>query len=469
MSNYRTEMNIPVTRDARTFEQRRRDMLSNLERRTTTSTSTMSQKQVISGTDPMISRAGSDTTASSLTADTGLSGSHHSLIRGRDDWDQEVDRWIAETRSRWNEDMRRMRQDMFALEPVDDFGLDRWGHMDSIYPFDRPGEPSSMMAQMEREMQSLRQKMDSMGPLSGTTRIMGPGSSTIQSSSSRITTSSSTSSSVQHSRTVNGVTTGTSSHSAMSSTSHGPGQPQLSLSGAPGSLIPQSPVSGGMNFLKDAYELDEDGQVHFKVRFDAKDFAPEDIDVTTVENRLTVHAKKNIQSGSSSTSKEFCRTIDLPRSIDHEKFRCNLTEDGVLILDAPVKDQSYKHITFRDDHQLGIKPRSEPLESSRTNKLMTLGVSGPTVLKDAGDGRKLHLEVPVDPAFKAEDLCVRMDENRIIVSGKQETGKDQREGSSSVREFTKSYEIPETVDPFSVTALLSGTTLIIEAPLLHTV
>lgn len=97
------------------------------------------------------------------------------------------------------------------------------------------------------------------------------------------------------------------------------------------------------------------------------------------------------------------------------------------------------------------------------------GISGPTVLKDAGNGRKLHLEVPVDPVYKAEDLCVRMDENRIIVSGKQEAGNDKTGGSGSTREFTKSYEVPETVDPFSVTALLSGTTLIIEAPLLHTV
>lgn len=156
--------------------------------------------------------------------------------------------------------------------------MDRWGPMGSIHPFDRPIEPTSMMAKMEREMQSLRQKMDSMGPISGTTRIMGPGGSTIKSSSSRITTSSSTTSSgdprnmvtksnveesVQHSRTVNGVTTGTSSHSSVSSTSHGPEQLQLTHSGAPGALLPQSPVSGGMNFLKDAYELDEDGQVGY--------------------------------------------------------------------------------------------------------------------------------------------------------------------------------------------------------------
>lgn len=67
-------------------------------------------------------------------------------------------------------------------------------------------------------------------------------------------------------------------------------------------------------------------QVHFKVRFDAKDFSPEDIDVTTVGNRLTVHAKKTTKTNQSSSNREFSRTIDLPQSIDHEKFSCTMTE-----------------------------------------------------------------------------------------------------------------------------------------------
>ncbi|RTG81976.1 uncharacterized protein DC041_0011288, partial [Schistosoma bovis] len=46
------------------------------------------------------------------------------------------------------------------------------------------------------------------------------------------------------------------------------------------------------DFLKDAYEIGEDGKVHFKVRFDAQGFAPQDINVTSSENRVTVHAKK---------------------------------------------------------------------------------------------------------------------------------------------------------------------------------
>ncbi|KAF6771014.1 hypothetical protein AHF37_10325 [Paragonimus kellicotti] len=106
MAANRTELNIPVRRDARTFEQRRKDMLTNLERRTSTRLSDRSGAvHTVSST--------SDAAASSLTPDSTLSGSH---FRSRDDWDEEVDRWIGESRRRFNEEMRRMRQDMFALE-----------------------------------------------------------------------------------------------------------------------------------------------------------------------------------------------------------------------------------------------------------------------------------------------------------------------------------------------------------------
>ncbi|KAF7259757.1 hypothetical protein EG68_02969 [Paragonimus skrjabini miyazakii] len=473
MATNRTELNIPVRRDARTFEQRRKDMLTNLERRTSTRLSDRSGAvHTVSST--------SDTAASSLTPDSTLSGSH---FRSRDDWDEEVDRWIGESRRRFNEEMRRMRQDMFALEPMDEFELDSWNKMGSIRPFETGGEHSSMLDRMERKMESLRQQMDSLSTIGSSPRLAGPVGSNVQSSSSRITTTSTTSTSssgdprgvktqsnvkesVQHSRTVNGVTTGTSSQSTVSSSATGPEALRLTENVTPGSLLPQSSVSGGvMDFLKDAYELDEDGQVHFKVRFNAKDFAPEDIDVTTVENRLTVHAKKTFKSGSTESSKEFCRTIDLPRSIDHEHFQCHLTEDGVLILDAPVKAPDYQSITFDKDHQLSIRPKSEfTTGSTRSAALVPLGVAGPTIMKDGITGRKLHMEVPVDSIYTAEDLCVRMDANQITVSGKHG-------GSGGVprNEFTRSYEIPETVDPFSVVAQLCGTTLIIEAPLLCTV
>lgn len=462
MDKFRSEVNIPVSRDSRTFEQHRKDMLNKLERSYSKRDNTYT----------------SDTTASTLMSEPGFNKTFRSH---RDEWDEEVNRWIADTRSRWSEDMKRKRQSMFALEPVDEFDLDHWGNFSSLHQMD---DPAVMMEQMERRMESLRQKMDSMTPYSSST-FGGPTNTSMRSSAtSRITSSTSVSNSAdprgtitksnvieatKQTRTINGETTSTSGHSSMSASSTGGDGTRILQTTTPGTLIPQTSMSGGvMDFLKDAYELGDDGQVHFKVCFDCKNFAPDDIDVTTVDNRLTVNAKKTSISGTSSNAREFCRTIDLPRSIDHENFQCHLTEDGVLILDAPVKAPDYTSITFKEDRQLGIrpKPESELQNTLKTNSTPTLSVtgrSGPTILKDGANGRKLHLEVNVDPMYKAEELCVRVDANKIIVSGKHTNE------SNATAEFSQSYEIPETVDPFTVTAQLIGTSLIIEAPLLCTV
>ncbi|CAH8827811.1 unnamed protein product [Trichobilharzia szidati] len=319
MDNYRTEINIPVSRDSRTFEQRRKDMLNNLERSYSKHSRTDVHKQH-SGTE---------------SSTVPLSDRH------LDDWDDEVNRWISDTRSKWSEDMKRMRQSMFALEPVDDFDLDHWGNFEPIHSLD---DPSTMMEQMERRMESLRQKMGTMSNF-GTPHFSGPNSSTMQTSSSRVVSSTSHSAgsdpknmvtksnvveSTQHKRIVDGETITSSSHSSSSSNTAGAGPTGIknNVVHMPETLLSQTSVpSGMMDFLKDAYELGDDGKVHFKVRFDAKDFAPEDIEVTTVDNHLRVHAKKSIKSGNTTTVREFHRSVDLPRSIDHEHFQCHLTEN----------------------------------------------------------------------------------------------------------------------------------------------
>ncbi|VEL41324.1 unnamed protein product [Protopolystoma xenopodis] len=91
-SSYHSELNIPVKKDPRTFEQQRDDMFSKLER----SYSSSSKSTVTEGSKP-----------------TGLI---KSSAGDAEDWDSEVSRWISESRKRWGRDLSRMRQDMFALE-----------------------------------------------------------------------------------------------------------------------------------------------------------------------------------------------------------------------------------------------------------------------------------------------------------------------------------------------------------------
>lgn len=146
-------------------------------------------------------------------------------------------------------------------------------------------DPSAMMERMERQMESFRQKMDSMSVAPDYHNYGNfPGhhsSSSSHSSSSRVVTSKSASSgmdpnkmvtesnmieSSKESVTIDGQTTSSSSHSSSSKTSTGLNNLKNNdnSNNTPGSLI-SSPTAnlneGVMDFLKDAYELGEDGKV----------------------------------------------------------------------------------------------------------------------------------------------------------------------------------------------------------------
>lgn len=137
---------------------------------------------------------------------------------------------------------------------------------------------------MERRMQAMREQMDRQMGIMGTGGSMGtpmglPSTGGHHQVSSHFTSSStrtindggvvkSNTSTTQESRqTVDGVTTGTKSHSSASNTSKlGAGgisaDRQILTSAAPGAVIPATPGSAGvMDFLSNAYEVGDDGLV----------------------------------------------------------------------------------------------------------------------------------------------------------------------------------------------------------------
>ncbi|CAH8465224.1 unnamed protein product [Heterobilharzia americana] len=343
-------VDIPVHKESRTFEQHRREMLTGLQHRHK------------GGKRPKL----------------GIS-LHH------DRWSDVVDNWVDSSWRSWDDEIRRLKCGMFALLPLDTFGLK------DAFP-----DPFDLMNQMELEVEEIRNRIG----------------------------------------------------------------------------MNKAPVTGSLtDFLKDAYEVGEDAKLHFKVRFDAKGFEPENIKVNSTENRVTVYAKKVSESGSSKSSREFCRMIELPRTIDPSHMRCRLTDDGVLMLEAPVKSPDYESITFTDNRQLGIHPKStDQVQSVPSSKTLAVkGVFGPMIWEDEANGKYLHVEVPVDSVYKPEDLCVNVDSNRVVVSGRTYEADDdcsnKKRNRSSHAEFTHSYEIPETIDPLSVSAQLLGNRLVLEAPL----
>ncbi|KAL3321066.1 Heat shock protein [Cichlidogyrus casuarinus] len=256
--------------------------------------------------------------------------------------------------------------------------------------------------------------------------------------------------------TVNGVTTARAAQS--SSESHGPmGSRGMALSGGPMS-------KKQLNFIRDSYEIGADGQLHFKAMFDAKEFHPEDINVTTMDNVMTVTAKADGTNAGDGfvTRGEISRQIQLPRLIDHTKFVCTLTQDGVLVLDAPVNAPDYNSITFDSDHNLAIRARPGP--QNRTTRDVTFAnddlISSSSSLNSkltddtTISQKRLHLEVPIPPGFNAQDICVSADDSQLYVTAKRD----------GMEQFKRSFALPRAVDTLSITAEMFDKQLIIEAP-----
>ncbi|KAF7261813.1 hypothetical protein EG68_00927 [Paragonimus skrjabini miyazakii] len=378
MSN--KEIVIPVKRDERTFEKRRRDMVSNLER----SRNQCSNMDIVP--------------ASSVSVMPRRSQGWYP--RG---WFDGLDRWIQETQAGWNDHMRRMRKDVFSLIPMNelDFGpLTSFGATD---PFDYI---PAIINRMESQMQAVHRHVN---------ELMGQG-------------------------TIGDWDTDV------------------------------------LNFLRDAYEPGEDGRLHFKVRFNLQGFDPENIQVSTAKNRLTVRAKQSQRTANSRSQKEYYRMIYLPDSVEDKKFTSHLTNDGILVLEAPVRDVDYEAITFSKGRQLAIKPSSESAMGhnksvmEQSAKIKPIGKTGVTVLPDGISGKKIHVEVPIERDFEADDLSVRIDANQILVSGRRQiTEGDEPNENDYTKEFTRAYKVPETVDALSIRTQMNGNTLLIEAPLLkHT-
>lgn len=73
-----------------------------------------------------------------------------------------------------------------------------------------------------------------------------------------------------------------------------------------------------------------------KLRFDVTAYAPEQIVVKTVDDRLRIHAKREERSENMSMYKEYNREFLLPKGVDVESIRSSLSADGVLTVEAPL-------------------------------------------------------------------------------------------------------------------------------------
>ncbi|CAH8460532.1 unnamed protein product [Schistosoma turkestanicum] len=331
-------VSIPVNCENRTFEKQRRDLLETLEYK------------------------GGDDSIDLLT----------------DDWSKRLKRWVDLSWNSWNDEIRRLKQGMFVLLPLNTCGL--VGTCDPIL----------LMDQMEHQMKDLRDQI--------------------------------------HDNDV--ISTGVVS-----------------------------------DYLKDAYEIGDNGNVYFHVRFDVKDFEPEDINVSMIDDYIKVQAKKVIKMDDSSSYREFCRIIQLPKSINYNQLKCSLTSDGVLNIASPVNAPNYQSLTFNDNGKISVRPKSynQVQNAHSLKKLEIKGDHGYSIIDNQNGGKNIHVEIPLDEIYEPEDLCISVDSNRIVIFGRHHIKGCH---SSSYAEFNNSYEAPETLDPLSISAQLIDKTLVLEAPLM---
>lgn len=81
----------------------------------------------------------------------------------------------------------------------------------------------------------------------------------------------------------------------------------------------------------------EDGNnKSLKLRFDVSQYAPEEIVVKTVDNKLLVHAKHEEKTESKSVYREYNREFLLPKGTNPEQIKSSLSKDGVLTVEAPL-------------------------------------------------------------------------------------------------------------------------------------
>lgn len=82
---------------------------------------------------------------------------------------------------------------------------------------------------------------------------------------------------------------------------------------------------------------DVDGFRRFRLKFDVRQFRPEEIHIKTSGNQLSIHAKHEDKDPSGkSTFREYSRQYILPREVSPEMLSSKLAHDGTLTVEAPL-------------------------------------------------------------------------------------------------------------------------------------
>ncbi|KAL8568131.1 hypothetical protein ACOMHN_027654 [Nucella lapillus] len=254
-----------------------------------------------------------------------------------------------------------------------------------------------------------------------------------------------------------------------------------------------SPSRVTMDAMRSMFETDSDGQQIFRVRFEVSEFQPEEVKVKVQESKVIVDARHEEKSALTAISKEYSRQVDIPSGVDHEKLSCTLSKDGILTVEAPLTHPPQfltpTLTTLLPVHSAPLSPcpssPTSPSSASSSSIITTnitttttnsnaavaispsrfLGVATPVknaFVTEADGSRRMRLTVDVGE-FNPEEITVKTADRKLIVHAQHE---ERMAGRTLHKEFNKEYDLPESVDPNALSAVMSeDKKLIIEAPL----
>ena len=130
----------------------------------------------------------------------------------------------------------------------------------------------------------------------------------------------------------------------------------------------KSQLSGGGNtrqYKGGAVVTEEDGSRKYKITVEiGQDFYPEDIMVKTVDQKLLVSAKHEEKTPGRSSFKEFSREFDLPEDVDPNLVTASMTDDGKLLVEAPIIASKYSRGSYTNP----TDPHKQPKLTIRIGK-----------------------------------------------------------------------------------------------------
>ena len=229
----------------------------------------------------------------------------------------------------------------------------------------------------------------------------------------------------------------------------------------------------------------------FDVSFDVRDFKPDDISVTLRDRRLTVEAKREVaMSDGKKILHDFKQHLDLPVSASIDQLVCTLSQDGVLqikdmadislpsptvfsypttpssspSLSAPLSPSS--PTSSRDSDSRSWKFEScEVMDKQKVANDSVAGLmssSTPVRVESSCREDRFELIVNIGLDYQPEDVVVKTVDRRVMIHARHE---ERAPGRTSCKQFTRHFDLPNNVEPSTVTASVTDTgQLIIEAP-----